>query len=481
MFGRKKSKKEPEERIDIDSAWSEDEVEPFFDGAAADHGEEPGRSGDSWEGESGDGEGSWDDSGLDGLWDDEPEADADLSGLDVFVGDGSPDDTGEDGDAGYAIEEDGDQGASEAVGSVEDDDALFGSASRGYDDDSSRFLGDDDDFDAVPLDGRDDEYDDRFAQDDDFGYDDEVEAAPAPTPAPPAAPKAGGKGGKHAAHAAKPTSKRQQKKEEKRRLLEEMPDHERKSKRQRRGLTIVLVLLLVLVGALVYLAYTFVVTADLQPVQQENDTEAAQESVAEGDAEDSGRTAQKTEVPVLVSLFGMDQDEAIEALGHGATVDSSQDVNEEGSAIKKRVGLKLTEEPGDARSGQPTVYLGLNKDGEVVEASYSTATGYLGYGALSLSDIVENEHIVENTLSDAGLVIEDADLALPDDPSEYQTYDSDGTTLVRERVTFDGSAPSTQGDDYDWSAVITYDYSSANASGNLADTVRQIYVTVKKP
>ena len=114
--------------------------------------------------------------------------------------------------------------------------------------------------------------------------------------------------------------------------------------------------------------------------------------------------------------MGMGQDEAIAAIGHGAVVSGSLDVNEEGNPIRQRVTtvercvrqrvtVVLTEEPADALSGTPTVYLGLNEEGKVIMAGYSAATASLGYGNLSFADAVQNENIVEKTLDEAGLSV----------------------------------------------------------------------------
>lgn len=421
-----------------------------------------------------------------------PDGQADLSGLDVVVADMQVDSTAEAEDPSAGTKDSGSDvspGGEVPAGRDADDGADLlrdedGSglhprdAEAGFDSLQAAGESSSDGHSSWDDDVDDPVYDDDFASDDDslqdydtefddfsYGADEAPLAAnPAPAVAPAPARARGGNGAKHAAHASKPVSKRQRKKEERRRLLEQLPDHQVKSRRQRRGLIVVLLLLLVLVCVLGFLCYRFLVVADLQPVQQENQTEAVRSSEAEGEVKDSGSASQRTEIPQLVSLFGMTQDEAVKALGHGATLDSSQEVNEADSNVKKRVGLKLTEEPGDAKSGQPTVYLGLDEDGKVIETSYSTATGYLGYGAVSLGDIISNDNIVENTLSDAGLVIDDANLKLPDDPSEYRTYDTDGETVVKERVSFDGSAPGTDGNDYDWAAVITYDYTAANLS-----------------
>ena len=54
--------------------------------------------------------------------------------------------------------------------------------------------------------------------------------------------------------------------------------------------------------------------------------------------------------------------------------------------MKKSVTVALTAEPADSRSGTPTVYLGLDADGKVIQAGYSAATASLGYGSLSFAD-----------------------------------------------------------------------------------------------
>lgn len=318
---------------------------------------------------------------------------------------------------------------------------------------------------------------------DDEGADDDIEGDPAAAAAPvaPVTNQAARKGaGSHAAHASKAVSKRQQARNEKRQRLEDMPDHQRRSLRTRRVLIVVLVLVLALAIVLGYLGYQFIAASQQQLGQQTNDTDITAVEADGQDADETARVTQKTQVPNLTGLFGLTQDEAIEAIGHGATVKTTADEKEEGSAIARRVTLELSEEPGDSKSGTPTVYLGLSEDGKVVMAGYSAATASLGYGALSLADIVENEHAIEHTLTDAGVIVEEGAAELPKDASTYQTYDTDGKTLMRESVDFDGEADDASGAVYAWSGVLAYDYTAANTSGNLADTVRQIYIYLEK-
>ena len=258
--------------------------------------------------------------------------------------------------------------------------------------------------------------------------------------------------------------------------------HLKKSRRVRRVLVIIVALLVVLACALGYFAFQLWNESSRAMVQQ---TQAQQQSTDVGNLsqDNSGKdaasatTAKKTEVPNLVGVLGQTQDAAITALAHGATVTSSKDVNEEGNAVKKSVTVALTAEPADSRSGTPTVYLGLDADGKVIQAGYSAATASLGYGSLSFADAVKNEHIVEKTLREAGVNVTDGSAKLPSDKTSYSTYASDGTTLVKENCSFNGSVD-INGAAHTWSSVLMYDYSTANASGNLADTVRIIYISI---
>ena len=122
-------------------------------------------------------------------------------------------------------------------------------------------------------------------------------------------------------------------------------------------------------------------------------------------------------------VLGLGQDEALAALAHGAQVTASKDVNEEGNPIKKDVTVALTDEPADTRTGTPTVYLGLNEEGKVVQAGYSASTAALGYGTLSFADAVKNEHVVEKTLQEAGIPVAEGAAVLPEDKTAYSTYD----------------------------------------------------------
>lgn len=249
-----------------------------------------------------------------------------------------------------------------------------------------------------------------------------------------------------------------------------------KSRRMRIILIVVAALLILLIGVLIFLTWALLQeSSNLASQQTQQLVSQELESIQDDNSDSSTEVTSTTEAIDLVSLMGMTQDEAIAAIDRGATISATREVDEEGNPIKTSLTISLTEEPADSQLGTPTVYLGLDADGYVIMAGYSAATSLLGYGSLSFLDAVETEGIIEQTLADCGIEIDSTSILLPDDTSEYSTYASDGTTLVEEEYSFTGTV-TINDTSYVWSSVLIYDYRLANASSNLADTIRQIYV-----
>ena len=203
----------------------------------------------------------------------------------------------------------------------------------------------------------------------------------------------------------------------------------------RRILIVVVVLLVLLLAAGGYFAvrlFQTAQTAAYQQTQQQQSNQDTSSLQAGSEGNDATSTVKKTSAPNLTELLGCTQDDALAKVGHGAQVTVSNEVNEEGNPIKTEVRVALTDEPADTRTGTPTLYLGLDEDGAVVQAGYSAGTASLGYGTLSFSDAVKNESIIEKTLQEAGISVPAGTVSLPADKTEYSTYASDGTTLVKE-------------------------------------------------
>ena len=254
-----------------------------------------------------------------------------------------------------------------------------------------------------------------------------------------------------------------------------------RSRKTRKRLVITVVLLLILVAALGVAGFrlltgSFPFIEQPQEEQVQDTSAEAPAAVAPSSQDSQEVSTQQADIPMLTELFGKTQDEAIKQIGHGAIVTSTATSNEEDSVIKQTVTVELSDEPGSPRSGgTPKVYLGLDEHGSIIQVGYSAPAGLLGYGTLNFQDAVAKEHIIEKTLKAIGADVEEGTVALPKDEKKYTTYDADGTTVVKERYSFDGDVD-VNGIPCSWSAVLSYDYTSANISGNASETVRLMYV-----
>lgn len=262
--------------------------------------------------------------------------------------------------------------------------------------------------------------------------------------------------------------------------------HKRKSRRMRIVLIVVSIVLVALIGALIYFAFTLVNEASDVAYQTASRSDATTESpaaLASDAQDDSGQ--QHGDVPALTSLFGKTVDDAVAEVGRGATVTSEKDIKEETGkgddkkteVVGKSVTVALADETTDNSGNTPTLYLDCDKDGAIMRVGYSTSVASLNYADMSFADIVQEGNIVENLLTDAGLPTDDGAVEMPA-AEDYRTYADDGTTIVQEAFGFSGTSTATDGSEHEWTCRLSYDYSAANVSGNLADTIKlvQLYI-----
>lgn len=261
--------------------------------------------------------------------------------------------------------------------------------------------------------------------------------------------------------------------------------HKRKSRRTRVMLTIALVVLLVLAAALVYYAsrlFTEANDAAQQSAMRADSSEAPAALASDAQADDGQKHG---DVPALTGLLGLTVDDAVAQVGRGATITSDKEVTEEtGEGDEKKtevvgrsVTVTLEDETTDNSGSAPTLYLECDKDGAITRVGYSTSVASLNYGDMSFADIVQSGHIVENLLSDAGLPTDAGAVEVPA-AEDYRTYAEDGTTIVQEAYLFSGTSNATDGSERKWNCRLTYDYSAANVSGNLADTIKRVQLYI---
>lgn len=265
---------------------------------------------------------------------------------------------------------------------------------------------------------------------------------------------------------------------------DEIPAHHVKSRRMRTALIVVSVALVLLMAALGYFAWMLI--GEARDVAYQSTVQSSQNSKDSASTLDAGSTStDRKETPELVGLIGKTEDEAVTLIGRGATETSSSEITEETGegdektteVVGRNVTLALTDETSDSKGNTPSVYLTLDKDGVITEAGYSASVGSLGYGEVSFVDAVQTEHLVENLVTMAGVPIEEGIVEMPSSDS-YRSYADDGKTIAQEVYTFEGTGEA-DGSSYAWSCKLSYDYSAANVSGNLADTIRQVYLYVK--
>ena len=145
--------------------------------------------------------------------------------------------------------------------------------------------------------------------------------------------------------------------------------HKEKSKRTRTMLMVAIIILLLAFAGLGYFAYTQYQNAS-KGAADEGNRVAAQNNVAfEGDEPSdatSGSQLNADVVPALATVIGMNQDKALETLGHGASVTSTSDITKE---VKKdgekkakevvvgtKVTVSLSDVKPDPQGGVPSVH-----------------------------------------------------------------------------------------------------------------------------
>ena len=258
--------------------------------------------------------------------------------------------------------------------------------------------------------------------------------------------------------------------------------HRLKSRRMRVVLIIVSVILALLIAALLYFA--FMLIREASDAASQNVT-LSDSTESEASASDAGVVESDShgDIPDLVSLLGLTVDEAIEEVGRGATITTERDITEdtdddsEAQVVGRSVTVALTDETTDSSGNTPSLYFETDEDDIIVSVGYSTPVSSLNYGDVSFDAIVQENHIIENLLTDAGLPVDAGTVELPS-TDDYRTYDDDGQTIVRESYTFSGTATDTDGSEHDWTCRLSYDYSAANVSSNLDDTIKliQLYI-----
>lgn len=252
----------------------------------------------------------------------------------------------------------------------------------------------------------------------------------------------------------------------------DVPEYIENSKKMRRNLVIAIVVLIVILCLIGAMVAVYLLTSQNVSVQQQQETDVSQMENSEADTSTSASEKSAT-VPDLALLIGAKADDTVALIGHGAQVSADEAKEEENTPVKRTLRLTLTNDVSSDSSGNPTVVVSANSEGNIISVTYTASTKALGYGTMSFSDAIQNERIIEKVMKEAGLQVGSENVVLPENKAEWTTYTDDGKRISREEKEFSGEVEGKK-----WSARLAYDYTVSLATDNLSDTLRNISITI---
>lgn len=186
-------------------------------------------------------------------------------------------------------------------------------------------------------------------------------------------------------------------------------------------------------------------------------------------------------IPDLASFVGTDSESLSGLVGHGAQVLSDEVKEGSENGVARTIKFTLANDEGDAKTGNPTIVFNVDGDGIVLDCTYLASIKTLGYGTLSFRDAILNAKIIIKAMDEAGVVIDEQDVNLPSDRTEYSYFTNDSKRVLKEEKTFFGVGKKNgdEQEEFSWSSTLTYDYSASIENDNLEDTIRTISITVE--
>lgn len=237
-------------------------------------------------------------------------------------------------------------------------------------------------------------------------------------------------------------------------------------------LSVIALLVIALVALAIALAATPQETLTSHSAQAE--VEAEEKALAEAEKEGYYDT-DPIEVVDLTELIGCDTAQALELIGHGAEIDGEPRLVAGGL---REVTVLLGEESATIDTGMTYAQLYLNRNGSVVQASYSININDLSCAMLPFDQIVNDADLIGRLLVGAGLSSYEPNPIKAPDREAYALYDSSGKTTTEERYQFEGTGVDAAGAAFEWSVYLDYDYAQAIETNNLANTVRTVRVSI---
>jgi hypothetical protein len=252
------------------------------------------------------------------------------------------------------------------------------------------------------------------------------------------------------------------------------PERLKKAKRTQIVLIIVIVLL---VGALGYLG-DLGNTIFMEGVTSGPGGIKPVDTITGGDIDDPNAPQEvrvaKTNIPNLVSLFGLSVEEVRTRLGADFQLSKTDAITDDTNPAVRQLATfsYIPSVSGDAGNAAPnislpseSIYASLDEEGKVIDIYYVCDMLLLGYPERSFDELLAGDEMVTSALAEAGVQARDFEY-FPPDPQGSIVYDNPSSAnrkVVKQTHIFSGRTSSSTLPTV-WTLTVTYDFGAGTAS-----------------
>jgi hypothetical protein len=252
------------------------------------------------------------------------------------------------------------------------------------------------------------------------------------------------------------------------------PARLKKAKRTKIVLIVVIVLLVGALGSLGYLGYTIF----MEGMTNGPGSIKPADTITGGEIDDPNAPQEvrvvKTNIPDLVSLFGLSVEEVRTRLGDDFQLTKTDAITDETNpAIRQlatfsyipSVSSGTDSTAMSASLPSESIYASLDEEGKVVDIYYVCDMLLLGYPERSFDELLASNDMVISALEEAGVEAREFEYIVPD-PQESIVYDNPNSAnrkVLKQTHIFSGRT-STSTLPTVWTLTVTYDFGAGATS-----------------
>jgi hypothetical protein len=248
-----------------------------------------------------------------------------------------------------------------------------------------------------------------------------------------------------------------------------------KTGKEKKGMPLWLLIVLIVVVSLIALAsISFLVYAlffndsTVETGELPANAKSKQETI---EIQEKDSEVETVEIPVLTSLIGKTQSDAVEALG--GTVLTTEKETDKTEIKAGHVTIVTVSLDKNSSTDAQSIYLTLNSKGTVVLVNYSVSLSALGITTTTFTTVFDDGTLA-SLIESAGVSKDKISISTPAVAS-YRKSDSDGNPIT-DSYTVSGSTGTSGASK--WSAELNFDYSTYNVTNDEADISRYLRLTL---